>query len=408
MGIDWGRFAVAVLAERAVDHVSISEGRIFDSKTIGDLVLYLVELRSRVGDFVVYADAGNAYGNLDCRNAGFEVVPVAFNEHKEGGIENLARYFNHGKIKIADDGHLKTVIRQLLRYRRNEAGRIVKEDDHGPDALLCAMLRFPFIDEFDTALGQLLSGTDRERLKVTNSLLDACIHDDPLELLDKGYCSMGVSMGTAGFYVVVSLVPNKWEDDEDGESKTDKPRRALFIGKVADWADLDGLIERFNVRTCLISPQPEPHLVQKWAKGAGYRLVQIIIYTNDGISEAKWDKDEGRVTVDRTVALNSAYEEIRSGLWWIPADARDVSNGDFYAQMKAPTRIRDSVDGQIRYRWVETGPLEHYRHAHVYDHMAADIALQNPPAYGCDGMSAGVRESYKLWGDYDRSLLGDY
>ena len=33
---------------------------------------------------------------------------------------------------------------------------------------------------------------------------------------------MGVSMGTSGFYVVVSLVPNKWEDDEDGESRTDK------------------------------------------------------------------------------------------------------------------------------------------------------------------------------------------
>jgi hypothetical protein len=35
----------------------------------------------------------------------------------------------------------------------------VKQDDHGPDALMCAMLHFPFIDEFDTALGQMLSGT---------------------------------------------------------------------------------------------------------------------------------------------------------------------------------------------------------------------------------------------------------
>ena len=396
VGIDWGRFAVAVLAERAVGHVSVSEGRIFDSKTIGDLVQYLVELRGRVGDFVVYADAENAYGNLDCRNAGFEVVPVAFNKHKEGGIENLARYFNHGKIRIADDGHLKTVIRQLLRYRRNEAGRIVKEDDHGPDALMCAMLHFPFIDEFDTALGQMLSGTDRERLKVSGALLDGCIHDYPLEVPVDGYCSMGVSAGTSGFYVVISLVP-----EFDG-GKNEEPRRAMFIGKVQDWSDLDELIARFKVRNCLISPQPEPHLVQRWAESAGYRVVQLVTYLSDGISGPNCDKEASRITVDRTYALNSAYEEIRSGQWWIPSGAQEIGNGDFYAQMKAPTRVRDNVDGQIRYRWVESGPLEHYRHAHVFDHIGAEIARRNPPA-ACAGMLGEERDSLKLLGDYDRN-----
>ncbi|MBC8253914.1 MAG: hypothetical protein H8E35_07790 [Ardenticatenia bacterium] len=76
------------------------------------------------------------------------------------------------------------------------------------------------------------------------------------------------------------------------------------------------------------------------------------------------------MTVDRTIALNSAYEEIRSGLWWLPPHAPTIDNGNFYAQMKAPTRVRDSVDGTLRYRWVETGPLEHYRHAHAFDHIA--------------------------------------
>ncbi|MBK9471831.1 MAG: hypothetical protein IPO18_06040 [bacterium] len=395
VGIDWGRFAVAVLAERAVDHVVVRECRIFDSKTIGDLVQYLVELRARVGDFVVYGDAENAYGNLDCRNAGFEVVPVPFNKMKEGGIENLARYFNHGKLKIADDGHLKTMIRQLLRYRRNEAGRIVKEDDHGPDALMCAMLHFPFVDEFDTALGQLLSGTDRERLKVTNALLDGCVHDYLLELPEGGVCSMGVSMGASGFYVVVSLVPER--------SDSPASRRALFIGRATSWTDLDFLIARFNVRMCLIAPQPEPHLVQRWAATYRDQEVQLVLYSNDGLSEPRWDKQQGRVTVDRTYALNSAYEEIKAGLWWIPAGARIVDGGEFYAQMKAPTRIRDASSGEIRYQWVETGPLDHYRHAHAFDHLAAVLALANPPA-ACgdseeDATALGLRAHYRSWGD---------
>jgi len=393
VGIDWGRFAVAVLAERAEDHIAIPEGRIFDSKTIGDLVQYLVELRSRVGDFVVYGDAENAYGNLDCRNAGFEVVPVPFNKMKDGGIENLARYFNHGKLKIADEGHLKTVIRQLLRYRRNEAGRIVKEDDHGPDALLCAMLHFPFIDEFDTALGQMLSGTDRERLKVTNALLDACIQDYPVEVPEKSTCSMGVSMGTSGFYVVVSAVP-KYDGGQNLE-----PRRAMFIGRVREWEELNDLIETYDVRACLISPQPEPHLAQKWVSSFRDSIAQLLVYTNDGLSEPEWDKENRRVTVDRTYALNSAFEEIKAGQWWIPPNAPDIGHGDFYAQMKAPTRVRDMTDGTVRYRWVETGPLEHYRHAQAFDHVAAEIARKNPPA-SLVGMGVGELDSIRLLARY--------
>ena len=63
--------------------------------------------------------------------------------------------------------------------------------------------------------------------------------------------------------------------------------------------------------------------------------------------------------------------------------------------MKAPTRVRDLADGSLRYRWVETGPLEHYRHAQAYDHLAAEIARANPPA--CMVGLAGDRlESLRL------------
>jgi hypothetical protein len=134
------------------------------------------------------------------------------------------------------------------------------------------------------------------------------------------------------------------------------------------------------VRACLISPQPEPHLVQNWVAGKLASIANLVIYLNDGISEPAWNREDRRVTVDRTFALNSAYEEIKAGLWWIPRDFSLLDSGDFYAQMKAPTRVRDMADGTLRYRWVETGPLEHYRHAQAYDHIAAEMASKNPPA----------------------------
>lgn len=358
VGIDWGRFAVAILAERAGDHILIPEARIFDSRPISDLIQYLNDLRSRVGDFVVYADAENAYGNLDCRNAGFETVPVPFNRFKDEGIENLARYFEHGKVKIADTGDLQTVVRQLLRYHRDESGRIVKKDDHGPDALLCAMLPFPFIDEFDTAISQLLSGNDRERLKVTDKLLDACVRDyDPAPDTYHG-SSMGVSVGSSGFYVMIS-----------SRNYGNCPRRALFIGRVKSFEELDDLMQRYAVIGCVISMQPEPHLVQAWRKQSHHGHVYMVQLLNDGISKPDWPKWTGTVTVDRTFLLNSAYEEIREQRLWLPRDASCIDGGEFYAQLKAPSRVRDLSAGELKYRWTETGALDHYRYAHAFDHL---------------------------------------
>jgi hypothetical protein len=34
VGIDWGRFAVAVLAERGTSHVAVTEARIFDGSSL--------------------------------------------------------------------------------------------------------------------------------------------------------------------------------------------------------------------------------------------------------------------------------------------------------------------------------------------------------------------------------------
>ena len=40
-----------------------------------------------------------------------------------------------------------------------------------------------------------------------------------------------------------------------------------------------------------------------------------------------------------------------------------------YAQLKAPTRVRDISTGNARYRWSESGSMDHYHPAHAYDHL---------------------------------------
>ena len=203
-------------------------------------------------------------------------------------------------------------------------------------------------------------------------------------------------MGSSGFYVVVSIAPRS--GDRDAPS-----RRALFIGRVNDWADLDALIVKYNVRMCLISPQPEPHLVQKWLQTHRDSVVQLIIYSNDGIERAGLGpRAAARDRRSDLCAELGVRGDPQAGLWWIPPDARSVDNGEFYAQMKAPTRVRDATSGEVRYHWVETGPLDHYRHAHAFDHLAADLARRNPAA-ACEGSDdtevLGLRANYSFYGD---------
>ena len=366
LGIDWGRHAVAVLAERQAAHVAIVEGCVLESQPMSEVVAYAVRLRERYGHFRVYADAENQYGNLDLSNAGFEVVPVPFGQRKEAGIENVARFLNHGRLRIADEGDLKLVIRQMLRLRRNDLGKVVKVDDHGPDALMCAMLHFQFADEFDSAIDELYTGGERRR--VTDRLLEACIHDYPL-VVGAG-ASMGVSAGSPDFYVVVSALPAA------------EGRRAMFVGRARSFDELDALRAKYKVRYSVIEAQADPHRVDAWSRSPSLGLVLRAVYLGDGLSRPQVDFGQRVVTVDRTYLLDAAHAEIEAGRWWLMEGAAAIDDGEFFAQMKAPKRERDLSSGQLRYRWSETGALDHYRHAHAYDYLAAVVARRHQVSVG--------------------------
>ena len=79
---------------------------------------------------------------------GFTVEKVPFNKYKSIGISNLERYFNHKRIKILNVRPNRILYRQLINYKKGEDGKPIKKDDHGPDSLMCAGLRFDFMHFF--------------------------------------------------------------------------------------------------------------------------------------------------------------------------------------------------------------------------------------------------------------------
>jgi hypothetical protein len=111
--------------------------------------------------------------------------------------------------------------------------------------------------------------------------------------------------------------------------------------------------------------------VDEWSRRGGHGGVFRGVYLNDGIGRPAWDYDQRLVAVDRTYALDAAYEDIEAGRWWLMPRAAEIDDGEFFAQMKAPKRERDLSTGQPRFRWSESGALEHFRHAHALDQLAS-------------------------------------
>lgn len=70
------------------------------------------------------------------KNLGLNLIP-AYKKNKDSGIMTVYQLFKSGRLFIFN--HLDDLIKDLRKYRRDETGKIVKKDDHGPDAVQYAL-----------------------------------------------------------------------------------------------------------------------------------------------------------------------------------------------------------------------------------------------------------------------------
>ncbi len=218
-------------------------------------------------------------------------------------------------------------------------------------------------------------GNDWERQRFYNSLLGeayavegsglsaadlaACCRDYELPARAQG-CTMGVDVGE-WMHVRISDCP------EPGV------RRAVFIGRVRTPDDLDRLIERYDVRCCVIDAMPESLLVRQWQQRQTRGRVWRCVYSDDDLRQLERDSAGGVVRVARTPSLDDATQDIRMGRNWLPRNAQTLDGGEFAAQMTAPVRtLIDGPRGSKRYVWTKPA-ADHHRHADNYDKIAAQI-----------------------------------
>jgi hypothetical protein len=187
--------------------------------------------------------------------------------------------------------------------------------------------------------------------------LDGCRRDYGLVLGDEG-TYMGVDVGRALHVVIREIL-------EDGE------RRARFIGDVPSFEDLSQLMNLHNVRRCVVDALPETRKAREFQGERERSDVWLAYYSSASQKEdaARWNEDEGTVTLDRTRTLDATLGLFATAARGeagntLPANARDLR--EYYAHLTALERVfREGKDGNRVAVYVESGP-DHYAHAENY------------------------------------------
>jgi len=211
--------------------------------------------------------------------------------------------------------------------------------------------------------------------RITPDVLDECALLEPFVVsgiegfaLDRrhpGPCSMGIDVNKH-LDVRISY-PNNGNRD------------AKFIGRVHTFDDCHELIERYNVKQCVIDSGPDIHAIpefQEAAKCDTWTCKYSQAEGRDGYP--KYDSQSMRIVVDRTYLLDKAFADLRRQKNRLPMNYRDLLGGDYLAEMIAPMRqLVAMANGNNRFEWrCSSGSVrDDQRHADAYELLASEMIV---------------------------------
>ncbi len=145
----------------------------------------------------------------------------------------------------------------------------------------------------------------------------------------------------------------------------------LWAGTL-DWTEMSRAMVNYNVAQCGIDIAPETTKAKEFARDHSGK-VTLIRYNPSPTATGQSVKEEDGVsvlTVARTEVIDTAFARILNGEEEVPVNAP----ADWFAHMKAQTRIVVR-DGRREYaKWDDQGKPDHYAHAFVYSELVRDEA----------------------------------
>lgn len=150
VGLDWGYDdeLAMVLAHRIENNVIVTDLAMESNVIIDFVVNKIEEWKEEYGGMIpIYADASDKMQNAElAQKHNIPTASIHFGKYKNNMVSNLNKYFVKQRIKISKE--LSRLSNQLKKYRRDSRGKIKKGDDHSVDALMLAIFRFYYSNEF--------------------------------------------------------------------------------------------------------------------------------------------------------------------------------------------------------------------------------------------------------------------
>lgn len=195
--------------------------------------------------------------------------------------------------------------------------------------------------------------------KLDDQILNACREDYKIDKPTN--CTMGVDVGD---------LLNVRVSQRDGSKK-----RAVFIGTVKHFEELDTLMKRFDIRRCVIDGLPETREATKFAGRFPGRVYLAYYQLNDHNKTFEYKeadrvlKTPAKVNINRNRAMDETGMRFVERENVIPMDANLIPN--YFDQLKAPQKVKiTDENGNEEYKYVEGNRADHYFHAEVYDDIA--------------------------------------
>lgn len=196
------------------------------------------------------------------------------------------------------------------------------------------------------------------------------------------FVTMGVDVGKWIHYEIDQYIFKKQGLTNDINLLADC--RVLKAGKVEHFEELDALMHRYRVASCVIDHQPETRMAMNFANRFDGRI-HLCIYGNgaSGKTVRMHAEEEHRVTVDRTSWLDMSLGRFRAETIKLPIDISQ----EYIDHLRAPVRVYKRDQNGNPYGVYENTRDDHYAHARNY----AEIALQvGATAFGSQDVESPV------------------
>lgn len=181
-------------------------------------------------------------------------------------------------------------------------------------------------------------------------------------------------------------------------------KRALFIGTVESFNDLDTLFGRFGVHMAAIDHLPEGRLARAWAERHPGRIYLVAYDSTPAPRSAdvlKVDDDMAFASVRRTAAIDSTFELIRTQRNQLPINLPD----GYEEQLGVPLRLVEEDEFGKKTVVYRSQAPDDYAHAEVYDTVASALWDRR---LALDELEEEEEKPLEDMLEFERSTLHDY